>query len=223
MLCIDAENLDNLLALPEMNPRFITEDSSKRRLMYQNDIKRQEIEDHFVGPKEQFLATLNLVFTLSLAREEDLQRAEELTVRTHQLNTTGHTYSYEELNYFRQSDQHILLIAGLDDKYGSYGKIGLTLIECDEFVWTIELLLMFCRVISKGVGTVMINHIRNEARKNNVRLQAELIHNDRNRMMYMTYKFAHFKEKEKKSDLVILENDLSLVQKFPGYLTIKLL
>lgn len=223
VLCIDAENLDNLLALPEMNPRFITEDSSKRRLMYQNDIKRQEIEDRFVGPKEQFLATLNLVFTLSLAREEDLQRAEELTVRTHQLNTTGHTYSYEELNYFRQSDQHILLIAGLDDKYGSYGKIGLALIECDEFVWTIKLLLMSCRVISKGVGTVMINHIRNEARKNNVRLQAELIHNDRNRMMYMTYKFAHFKEKEKKSDLVILENDLSLVQKSPGYLTIKLL
>ncbi|BAP56504.1 subfamily IIIC HAD-superfamily phosphatase [Thioploca ingrica] len=223
VLCIDAENLDNLLALPEMNPRFITEDSSKRRLMYQNDIKRQEIEDRFVGPKEQFLATLNLVFTLSLAREEDLQRAEELTVRTHQLNTTGHTYSYEELNYFRQSDQHILLIAGLDDKYGSYGKIGLALIEGDEFVWTIKLLLMSCRVISKGVGTVMINHIRNEARKNNVRLQAELIHNDRNRMMYMTYKFAHFKEKEKKGDLVILENDLSLVQKSPGYLTIKLL
>jgi len=114
------------------------------------------------------------------------------------------------------------LIAELNDKYGTYGKIGITLIECDEELWTIKLLLMSCRVISRGIGTVMINHIRNEARKNGVRLQAELISNDRNRMMYMSYKFAHFKEKEKRGELLILENDLSRVQNFPEYLTVKL-
>jgi len=222
VLGIDAENLDNLLELPEMNPRFITQDSSKRRLMYLSDIARQNVEKDFVGPKEEFLSTLNMVFTLSPAREEDLQRAEELTVRTHQLNTTGYTYSYEELDQFRQSDRHLLLIAELNDKYGTYGKIGITLIECDEELWTIKLLLMSCRVISRGIGTVMINHIRNEARKNGVRLQAELISNDRNRMMYMSYKFAHFKEKEKRGELLILENDLSRVQNFPEYLTVKL-
>ena len=116
----------------------------------------------------------------------------------------------------------MLLIAWLDDKYGTYGKIGLSLIECEDDVWTIKLLLMSCRVMSRGVGTVMINHIRNEARKTNVRLQAELISNDINRMMYMTYKFAHFKEKEKRGDLLIFENDLNLIQNFPEYLTIKL-
>jgi hypothetical protein len=29
--------------MPEMNPRFITEDSSKRRLMYLSDIERDKI------------------------------------------------------------------------------------------------------------------------------------------------------------------------------------
>jgi FkbH-like protein len=114
------------------------------------------------------------------------------------------------------------LVASLDDKYGTYGKIGLTLIECNEEVWTIKLLLMSCRVMSRGVGSVMINHLRNEARKNSVRLQAEFISNDRNRMMYMTYKFALFKEKEKINYRVILENDLSQVQKFPKYLTVNI-
>ncbi|MEK8173922.1 hypothetical protein NKH77_48315 [Streptomyces sp. M19] len=42
-------------------------------------------------------------FTISRAREEDLRRAEELTVRTNQLNTTGYTYSYEELDALRRS------------------------------------------------------------------------------------------------------------------------
>ena len=220
VLCIDATDIDQLLEMPEMNPRFITEDSSKRRLMYLSDIQREKIEESFVGPKEEFLTTLNMVLTITPAREEDLKRAEELTVRTHQLNTTGDTYSYEELDHFRQSEQYILLIAELDDKYGTYGKIGLTLIECQKEVWMIKLLLMSCRVMSRGVGSVMINYIRNEVRKQGVRLQAEFLSNDRNRMMYMTYKFAHFKEKEKINERIILENDLSQVQDFPKYMKI---
>jgi FkbH-like protein len=222
VLCIDAVDIDKLSYMPAMNPRFITSDSSKRRLMYINDIQREKIEEDFVGPKEDFLATLDMVFTIAPASVEDLKRAEELTVRTHQLNTTGDTYSYEELDHFRQSDKYILLVAGLDDKYGTYGKIGVTLIECNQDVWTIKLLLMSCRVMSRGVGSVMINHLRNEARKNGVRLQAEFISNDRNRMMYMTYKFAHFKEKEQINDRVILENDLTKVQAIPDYVKVML-
>jgi HAD superfamily phosphatase (TIGR01681 family) len=222
VLCIDAADLDTVLTMPVMNPQFITEDSAKRRQMYLSDMTRTQEEESFVGPKEEFLATLNMVFTLGRAKEEDLKRAEELTVRTNQLNTTGYTYSYEELDQLRHSNQHLLLIAGLDDKYGTYGKIGLMLIECGNEIWTIKLLLMSCRVMSRGVGTVMINHIRNEARNKGVRLRAEFIPNDRNRMMYMTYKFNHFKEVEKVNDLVILENDLSLIQPFPGYLTVNI-
>ncbi|MEN8219996.1 MAG: HAD-IIIC family phosphatase [Pseudomonadota bacterium] len=222
VFCIDAAEIDKVLELPEMNPRFLTDESSRRRLMYISDIARQKVEDHFVGPKEEFLATLKMVLTVAPAKEEDLKRAEELTVRTHQLNTTGYTYSYEELDQFRQSDRHILLIAGLDDKYGTYGKIGVILIECFDEVWTIKLLLMSCRVMSRGVGSVVINHIRNEARKKGVRLQAEFLSNERNRMMYMTYKFAHFKEKDTVNELLVMENDLSKIQKNPEYLTVKL-
>jgi predicted enzyme involved in methoxymalonyl-ACP biosynthesis len=44
-----------------------------------------------------------MIFSIAPCKEEDLKRAEELTVRTNQLNTTGYTYSYEELDAFRQS------------------------------------------------------------------------------------------------------------------------
>jgi len=221
VLCIDAVNLDKILDMPEMNPRFITDDSKIRRQMYLADIKRNKIEETFEGPKEEFLASLNMVFKIAPAKEEDLKRAEELTVRTHQLNTTGYTYTYDELNYFRTSDSHILLIATLDDKYGTYGKIGLTLIECDENIWTIKLLLMSCRVMSRGVGAVMINYIRNEAKKRGIRLRSEMISNERNRMMYMTYKFSNFKEIEKRDALIIFENDLTVIQPFPEFVQLE--
>lgn len=217
ILCLNADEIEHILDMPVMNPRFVTEDSRIRRLMYISDIERQNAEKDFVGTTDEFLATLNMNFTISLAKEEDLQRAEELTLRTNQLNTTGYTYSYDELNHFRSSENHKLLIASLEDKYGSYGKIGLVLIEYQPKLWTIKLLLMSCRVMSRGVGTIMLNHIMSLAQSNNVRLLAEFVPNNRNRMMYISYKFAGFKEIDKNGNLVIFENDLTRIQPVPAY------
>lgn len=217
VLCIDSDYIHELLEMPEMNPRFITDDSSKRRHLYLTDIKRNRVEESFTGTKEEFLASLHMNFTILPATELDLQRAEELTVRTNQLNTTGYTYSYDELKGFCQSENHKLLVSSLEDKYGTYGTIGLSLIELNGNIWTIKLLLMSCRVMSRGVGNIMISYIRNEARDKGVRLMAEFVENDRNRMMYMTYKFAHFKEYKKEEELVILENDLTKSLPFPNY------
>lgn len=220
VLCIDAAQLDRLLDMPEMNPRFITEDSKARRGLYMLDLERQKAEEQFVGSKEEFLATLGMRLAISRAEEADLQRAEELTVRTHQLNTTGYTYSYEELDHFRRSADHTLLVASLDDKYGSYGKIGLALVEHGAGVSTIKLLLMSCRVMHRGVGSVMLNHIMRLAARRGDRLHAEFVSNGRNRMMYITYKFAGFKEVQKAGDTLILGSDPAQVRPDPDYITV---
>ena len=217
VLCIDSAVLDGLLDRPELIPRFITDDSRLRRQMYMADIRRNRAEEEYVGAKEEFLATLDMVFTIHPAREEDLKRAEELTVRTNQLNTTGYTYSYEELDELSRSPRHQLLISQLEDKHGSYGKIGLTLIEQDPDVWTIKLLLMSCRVMSKGVGMVMIHHLARRAKEAGVKLRAEFVSTDRNRQMLITYKFAGFKEVGRNGDVMIMENDFSAIQPVPPY------
>ena len=51
---------------------------------------------------------------------------------------------------------------------------------------------------------------------------AEFVQNDRNRMMYITYKFGGFKEREKHGDLVIFEHDLQHIPPFPPYVQIRL-
>lgn len=223
VLCIDPAGLDRLLDRPEMNPRFITEDSRIRRSLYISDIERKKVEDAFVGPKDAFLATLGMKFTIGPAREEDLKRAEELTVRTHQLNTTGYTYSFEELDQFRQSDRHRLLIAELTDKFGAYGKIGLALVECGKNSWVLKLLLMSCRVMSRGVGTILLHYIMGLAKEACVTLRAEFVSNDRNRMMLVTYKFNNFCEVDRNGDVVIFENDCTVVPGFPDYLDVQVL
>jgi FkbH-like protein len=221
VLCIDSAKLDDLLDRPEFNPRFLTDDSKIRRKMYMADIRRNREEAEWVGPTEEFLATLNMIFTIAPAKEEDLKRAEELTVRTHQLNTTGYTYSYEELDAFRTSPRHKLLVSSLEDRHGTYGKIGLTLIECDPDVWTVKLLLMSCRVMSKGVGMIMIHHILREAKEAGVKLRAEFLSTDRNRQMLITYRFAGFKEVDKVGEVAIMENNFSAIQPPPPYVDLR--
>ena len=110
VLCIDHFQLPHLLQMPELIPDTITAEAGMRRQMYLGEMRRKQIEEAFTGPQEEFLATLNMVFTIAPARAEDLARAEELTNRTNQLNTTGRTFSREELEELRCSERHLLLI-----------------------------------------------------------------------------------------------------------------
>ncbi len=223
VLCLDATEVNSILERREFIPRFITDESKNRRLMYLSDIQRNTLEAEFQGPKEEFLMTLGLKLTLGKVTEGDLQRAEELTKRTHQLNTTGRTYSYDEIEEIANSPDHDLLIAGLEDKYGTYGKIGLCLLERAPKNWTVKLLLMSCRVMSRGVGTIIINYLIAEAKKAGVCLRAEFIRTDRNRMMYITYRLGNFKDIGEFDGVNILENDCSVVQGFPAYASVEVL
>lgn len=217
--CFEAENLDELLSHPRLNPKFVSEESRNRRLMYRAEIERRQEEERFTGPKEEFLASLGMRFTIAPAGVGDLQRAAELTERTNQLNTTGYTYSCDELEQFRNSPDHILVMASLEDKFGSYGSIGLVLAERREALM-LKLLLVSCRVMSRGVGMVLLQYFMNLAKSERMSLLAEFLPNDRNRMMYVSYRFAGFYEHEKRGDVVILKHDLDTIPPFPDYIQV---
>jgi FkbH-like protein len=219
VICIDASAYNKLPSHPGLNPKFRTEDARKRRMMYQEDIRRKDYEQTFQGPKKEFLASLRLELIISEAKEEDLVRAEELTARTNQLNTTGIRYHYNELRNYLNSDKHKLLVCELKDKYGEYGKIGLALIETSEDYWHLKLLLMSCRVMSLGIGTVLLSHIMQRAKEAGKKLTADFKRTERNRMMYISFKFANFTEiKSYHNGITCLKNDLSMIQEIPSYI-----
>jgi FkbH-like protein len=218
---VDAAALEGFLERPELNPEFITDDSRNRRRLYMADIQRNQAEAEFAGPSEDFLRALEMRFTLGPCDEADLQRAEELTQRTNQLNTTGYTYDYAELNAFRGSPDHVLMVAGLEDRFGTYGKIGLALIEkTSREVWTLKLLLMSCRVMSRGVGTIMMSHVMQLTKEAGAILRAEFKPNGRNRMMEVTYRFGGFREVAREGELIIYEHGLETIQPFPDYVRV---
>ena len=92
--------------------------------------------------------------------------------------------------------------------------------ECEGGEWTIKLLLMSCRVMTRGVGSVLLSHIMQLAEKNGVSLLAEFVPNDRNRVMDITYRFAGFSEINKKGNIVIMRNELENIPSFPDYIKV---
>ncbi|GIJ35217.1 HAD-IIIC family phosphatase [Micromonospora sediminimaris] len=217
VLCMDPAELVEAMRTPAFQPRFRTDESRDRRQMYRNQIRRDDEEKRFVGTPDEFLSQLGLVVRIESATRADLQRAQELTIRTNQLNSTGRTYSYDDLDKSRASDDHRLYVVALDDRFGSYGKIGLVLIETSKKVWRLRLLLMSCRVMSRGVGGIVLSHLMRQARDACVELHADLVETGRNRMMQITYAFAGFREIDRADQHVTLRADLDVIPPVPPF------
>lgn len=221
VLTLDAADYRCLLTLPCVKPVFVTDDSKNRRQRYLEDLRRASDEERYCGPKDEFLSGLDMRLTISLATVVDLQRAEELTIRTNQLNSTGVTYSYDELRRYLARGDHRLLICELTDCYGSYGKIGLALLELGDAHWHVKLLLMSCRVMSRGLGTVLLHYIMHECQRAGCTLTADFRSTGKNRMMEISYRLGNFRPlSEHAEGFIVFASDLSVVPALPPYLKI---
>ncbi|GGX07598.1 HAD-IIIC family phosphatase [Streptomyces lomondensis] len=218
---VDAADYLTLDALPRLSPPVVTEDARRRRLMYLEDERRSESELAYQGPREDFLRSLGMVFRISRAGGDDLLRLEELTKRTSQLNSTGIHYSHEQLETLMHDPGHDLWVCELTDRYGSYGKIGMALVAKGQDRWTIKMLLMSCRTVSKGVGTVLLAFLIKRATAAEKRLFADFRRTSRNRQMLLTYQLANFRVVSKDGDDHVYENDLTVSQDYPDYIKVE--
>ncbi|MEU6024578.1 HAD-IIIC family phosphatase [Micromonospora sp. NPDC048871] len=219
---VDSAELGTMLSMPRLSPTVVTEDAARRRQMYLEDQARSEAELAYQGASDEFLSGLDMIFTISRAKDGDLLRLAELTERTNQLNSTGIQYSYQQLEELMDSPDHDLWVCELTDRYGSYGKIGVALVEKQDDRWTVNLLLMSCRTVSKGVGTVLLSFLLHRAAENGKRFFARFRRTDRNRQMLVTYQLANFRVVWREGNDYLYENDLAVRQEYPGYIEVKI-
>ena len=193
--CYGVSEIEGLLKMDEFSPALRTEEAQNRRLLYQADEKRSNEELMFENNVD-FLFSLKMKLSIKSATVDDLKRVEELTLRTNQLNATGYTFSYQELESLMNSKDNKIFVVELEDKFGSYGKVGVTLLKITSSAIIIKLLLISCRVISRGIGNILISRIINLGLSENKKILAEFLPTASNKLMYLTYKFSNFKELE---------------------------
>ena len=220
VMCVDASDIRRLLEIPRLMPRAVTDDSRSRRLMYHLESDRRQAQQGFTGSTEDFLASLGLVFTLWPLGDDDLERAAELTKRTHQLNSSGRVYSEEMLADRRRSGSDMLLMAALSDTYGPYGKVGFCHVERGPAVWTIRLLAMSCRVAARRVDAALTAHLLRQAAAAGARLRIDYVPNGRNGAVLDTFRRLGFTEIESDGAALLLEAPRGHTGAMPSFVTI---
>lgn len=221
VICLDAVDYRNLVDMDIFMPYYITDESKRRRNLYIQDSLRKSEENNFKGPANEFLKSLHMDLSIMEAEIEDLYRCEELIKRTSQLNSTGIVYTLDELKTFVHDNSYNLIKYVLSDKYGSYGIIGLCLLQKSKNIWKIKLVITSCRVMSRGIGNIILMNILQKANTAKVKVAADFHSTNRNRPMYIAFKLLNFIEVSRDSfGNVVLENDLSSIPSIPDHINL---
>jgi len=201
----------------------LTEESSKRAMMYVQQAMRESIEKMYFD-KESFLRACEMKLWMREAKPENLGRVTELILRTNQLNATAVRYTSEEILDFYRSDDYKIYIVNLDDKYGEYGLIGVTLVQKEDSKWTMDVLTFSCRAMGKTVEKTFLTYLMREAKKQSAtKLVGKYIRTDRNEAVEKLFEEAEFVKSTSSEETIIWSYDFGErgIPEYPDWFEIK--
>jgi FkbH-like protein len=109
------------------------------------------------------LASLELVATVRDATEGDLERMLELVQRTNQFNTTTRRRSRAELIELIDSTSHTVTVAGLRDRFGDLGVVGVVVTDYSQpGAADVDSFVMSCRAMGFGLEYLLLNQLTSE-------------------------------------------------------------
>lgn len=134
----------------------LTDEDRSRGKMYRAEAARKSLQTRSTDLGE-YLNSLEMRLTVKPVREEDLERAAQLCLRTNQFNMTTKRHTREELAEHARSPASTLLILKLSDRFGDYGSVGLCLAVNAGTEARIDTFLISCRALGRGVETAFLS------------------------------------------------------------------
>lgn len=185
----------------------VTEDGSKRRLMYQEEAKRKALEMGFTGTNVDFIRSCGLIAEISLPDSDAKRlRSYELVQRTNQLNLSGHRYDadqFAEMIAGEQGQRTVCITCS--DRFGSYGQVGYVVMELVADVLYVREFAMSCRVMGKCVENALAAWLCSLARERGAHwVVLKGRHTERNLPVCKTFSSLGF------SDEALFEEDIVL-------------
>ena len=101
--------------------------------------------------------SLQLVAQVGKINESEVARVAQLTQKTNQFNLTTRRYTEHEIEGLMRSNESEVITLKADDKFGSYGLIGVAILRYKEARLEIDTFLMSCRAIGRGLEDVLFN------------------------------------------------------------------
>lgn len=139
----------------------VSQEDRDRTTMIQTESERRSAAETLTH--EEFLASLDLQVTLHRDDPLTLQRVTQLVNKTNQFNLTTIRRNENEVEALLRSDRHTVYAAVVDDRFGSYGLVGVVVAEWSDDAAAIDTLLMSCRVLKRGIETALLAAVARDA------------------------------------------------------------
>jgi FkbH-like protein len=148
------------LAYQYFNLKQSKEDSGKTE-MYKQQFQREESKSTFASI-EDYLASLEIVLTISRDNMAQVPRIAQMTQKTNQFNLTTIRYTDSQIQQFMETEHAAIFTIFVQDKFGDSGLTGVCIIrkdQADNAKASIDSLLMSCRIIGRNIEFVFMDHI----------------------------------------------------------------
>lgn len=126
----------------------LTDEDKKKTEQYRQNANRAQAQAQFTD-MEDFLRSLEMQLTIREATEVTIPRIAQMTQKTNQFNLTTKRYTESDIRSLLEEGAQIWTLA-VADRFGDNGITGLMILK-PENGWTIDTLLMSCRVLGKGI------------------------------------------------------------------------
>lgn len=191
-------DINYLLDYPEFDV-LVTDDSVKRRIMYQTEMKRKLLEDNFSGSSVDFLKNCQLHMTIKRIDSNSFMRSYELVQRTNQLNLSGVKYSESDFRTLCKSKDYECYVVFCCDKFGEYGQVGYFCFEILENAIRFKEYVMSCRVAGKWIEPALMKWLLAKYQVDEIIFFGS--YNKKNGLLIRTLKEFGFKDHTKGSEL----------------------
>ena len=143
-------------------------DDLKRSEMYRENVKRAERRNSFTDYRD-YLLSLGMKACIRPFEPVYLARIAQLTNKSNQFNLTTKRYTREQIGQVSESGDYLTLYGRLEDCFGDNGVVSVVIGHLDGGSCHIELWLMSCRVLKRGMEDAMLDALVKECGRRNVK------------------------------------------------------
>lgn len=132
----------------------LTDEDREKTKQYAANIQRREAEQTFTN-LDDFIASLDIRLGIRAVDEISLPRVAQMTQKTNQFNLTTHRYSEQDLHEILSAAGEIWTLS-VSDRFGDSGVTGVIILTQDG---VIDVMLLSCRVLGKGIEEVFLKYV----------------------------------------------------------------
>jgi FkbH-like protein len=174
-------------------PVRLSREDLKRAEQYRDNAQRATFQGSFQN-YDEYLESLEMSAEVAAFKPVYLDRITQLISKTNQFNLTTRRYTRAQIETIAASPSYISLYGKLTDKFGDNGLISVIIGRKENGILHIDLWIMSCRVLKRGMETVMLDALVAECQVQGIsEIRGYYIQTERNGLVAGHYADLGFK------------------------------